>query len=664
MAERPDAEAKRQKVSQRPQGDSVTQTRPDGREGKETCSLVTMPMEILLEILGLVSPGDLLNMSRTNKLFGTTPNVKSVWVASRSTVEAPEPPDDFTEVRWAKLLFHTNCQGCGRSDAYSLNLMLRRRVCGNCKKNCVVKMNSKWSKNQTYHNDGEIVGIVPFILCSDSGGWSDDVCGFPNASQYYWRTDVYPAMVKSRELKDAISDGTPAQRTPSGHGKRSARKWVEESRKLSKEHQAWYSCLDEQYKSRAGAVRAQRLAAFKSKFILLGYSTVDINAALSIDTDGIKEGSALIKEKAWDKLRPKFEQMIIARREWRLEKELQSIVVPRIQIFKALYKRSLSQLRPYDKRQVPAWQFLRTLPGVAEYIDAHESAAVTRRSFQPFIDKLLGHVADYWDQYKETITSRIPTTEFDEGSSPVDMARFVFICDAKHTETHEEGRELQTTVVSCDSGLLSGWAMIAEHLQRCEGRHCYEKGAIPEGTHRHTIKPRQYYCEVAASLIALSDVFFVCTACSLRRRYDVYTWRQALYHSRKAHAQSDVAPAARAHDERMEAQELMLHCNYCPSFSIAGRCNVLNHLQDQHGISTPESVDYFVDENSRRSLLPYRYDSPRPGESLYHCSHCPTDLPILLRRRFTIQGVSHHLSVKHRIGKQGLDLDFKLADAL
>jgi hypothetical protein len=85
-----------------------------------------MPMEILLEvrytaagatcvliltqILGLVSPGDLLNMSRTNKLFGTTPNVKSVWVASRSTVEAPEPPDDFTEVRWAKLLFHTNCQ--------------------------------------------------------------------------------------------------------------------------------------------------------------------------------------------------------------------------------------------------------------------------------------------------------------------------------------------------------------------------------------------------------------------------------------------------------------------------------------------------------------------------------------------------------------------------
>lgn len=29
----------------------------------------------------------------------------------------------------------------------------------------VVKMNSKWSKN--HHKEGEIVGIVPFILCSD-----------------------------------------------------------------------------------------------------------------------------------------------------------------------------------------------------------------------------------------------------------------------------------------------------------------------------------------------------------------------------------------------------------------------------------------------------------------------------------------------------------------
>lgn len=129
MAERPEAEAKRQKVSQRPQGGSVTRGRPDGREGKEKCFLVTMPLEILFEvrysaaratcvliltqILGLVSPGDLLNVSRTNRLFKTAlmdPNEKRVWVASRSTLDAPEPPDDFTEVRWAKLLFHTNCQ--------------------------------------------------------------------------------------------------------------------------------------------------------------------------------------------------------------------------------------------------------------------------------------------------------------------------------------------------------------------------------------------------------------------------------------------------------------------------------------------------------------------------------------------------------------------------
>lgn len=200
-------------------------------------------------------------------------------------------------------------------------------------------------------------------------------------------------------------------------------------------------------------------------------------------------------------------------------------------------------LRPYDKRQIPAWQFMRTLPGVSEYIDADKNADITRHSFQPFIAELPERTAKYWDQYKEAIISRIPTTGFNEGSNPVDMARFVFICDAKHTETREEGRELQTTVVSCDSGLLHGWTMIAEHLQMCEGCHCYEKGAIPEGTQKHTIKLRQYYSKVAASLTALAGlnpssatvgemdqqgVFFVCTACSSRRRYDVYTWRQAV----------------------------------------------------------------------------------------------------------------------------------------
>lgn len=147
---------------------------PKRRRGKDLSLLVTMPLDILFEvrearvvpqtgmlisycpqILSQLSPKDLLSVTQTNKLFYKTllsPNAKSVWIAARAPLGVPEPPDDFTEARWAGLLFKSNCQvsmSCSfnlciltnhdyRQSCSSKNVkidwMLRRRACVSCKK--------------------------------------------------------------------------------------------------------------------------------------------------------------------------------------------------------------------------------------------------------------------------------------------------------------------------------------------------------------------------------------------------------------------------------------------------------------------------------------------------------------------------------------------------
>lgn len=66
-----------------------------------------------------------------------------------------------------------------------------------------------------------------------AGEWSGEAHGIRYASQCYWKADTYPARIKWRELKNAISDGTPGAEDAFRTWKEERAKWVEESRKAS-----------------------------------------------------------------------------------------------------------------------------------------------------------------------------------------------------------------------------------------------------------------------------------------------------------------------------------------------------------------------------------------------------------------------------------------------
>ncbi|KAJ3542651.1 hypothetical protein NMY22_g3427 [Coprinellus aureogranulatus] len=118
-----------------------------GKRRETSSFFLTVPLDILHEILGYLTPKDLLNVARTNTLLRQTllaDNAKATWIYSRGTYEAPSPPLGFSEPQWASFLFELGCtkhracfQSCGKEEPVFISYAdwrIRRRVCSECRK--------------------------------------------------------------------------------------------------------------------------------------------------------------------------------------------------------------------------------------------------------------------------------------------------------------------------------------------------------------------------------------------------------------------------------------------------------------------------------------------------------------------------------------------------
>jgi len=163
--------------------------------------IVDMPLDILFEIFERVAPSDLLNLSRTNMMLRKTLMSKqaiTIWKAALEVWSAPECPSDFSEPRWANLLFGGNvCQMCGAKGIQRIDFGLRRRVCTSCLKEKLVVASKFRVRFPDY--DPLVMDLLPY---TNTGGWAH---GYASTSKYYWLDDIHD-MVKElgKYQKDAI----------------------------------------------------------------------------------------------------------------------------------------------------------------------------------------------------------------------------------------------------------------------------------------------------------------------------------------------------------------------------------------------------------------------------------------------------------------------------
>ncbi|KAK0441523.1 uncharacterized protein EV420DRAFT_1752480 [Desarmillaria tabescens] len=74
--------------------------------------LLSMPPEMWLEIMGHLSPKDVLNLARTSKDLRSVfmhPSSTTMWKTARKTVDCLPPMSGFSEPRWANLMFVNKC---------------------------------------------------------------------------------------------------------------------------------------------------------------------------------------------------------------------------------------------------------------------------------------------------------------------------------------------------------------------------------------------------------------------------------------------------------------------------------------------------------------------------------------------------------------------------
>ncbi|KAM5540082.1 hypothetical protein V8D89_006222, partial [Ganoderma adspersum] len=115
-----------------------------------------LPLDALLEIASHLHPLDLLNFSRTSKVFRfalLSKGSRSVWMnALRSLPDFPPCPVDMSEPAYIALVFDDHCLSCAATKAYCVDYVLRVRLCDEC-----------WSK---YVGPGtDLLHKVPYAAC-------------------------------------------------------------------------------------------------------------------------------------------------------------------------------------------------------------------------------------------------------------------------------------------------------------------------------------------------------------------------------------------------------------------------------------------------------------------------------------------------------------------
>ncbi|KZT30867.1 hypothetical protein NEOLEDRAFT_1238049 [Neolentinus lepideus HHB14362 ss-1] len=123
------------------EGSSYTQ-RDDGLEGRRIYRLdhlPQMPVDILYETFGHLTPEDLLPLVRSNKAFRRLLLNRSssvVWRVARRNVEGmPDCPPYLSEPKYASLIFSGHCCNCGVNDESDTDVLwaFNVRYCKVCK---------------------------------------------------------------------------------------------------------------------------------------------------------------------------------------------------------------------------------------------------------------------------------------------------------------------------------------------------------------------------------------------------------------------------------------------------------------------------------------------------------------------------------------------------
>ncbi|KAF9472579.1 hypothetical protein BDN70DRAFT_886846 [Pholiota conissans] len=644
--------AKRAKTGSTPRKQALAPAKVPLRRGKKSLSLLpTMPLDVLFEILGQLSPKDLLSVSRTNKLFRETllsSGAKTVWKYALKGKGVPECPSDLIEPRWTSLLFGTRCESCGAKNIQTVDFRLRRRVCVKCRRvNLLVTSKAR----KVFPDCDEIV--LDLIPSTEVGGWTN---GRHSSSQFYWHSDIDEMTHTLATYTHDKHLGIPgAQNALSGFiEQRTAH--VDKIHSSAIKFQEWFNLTAlERYKE-TNYAKHERFKAIKARFLDLGYHADDIE---------------YIKRKKECNQKAALSDASIRNR--------------RRQLLFSCYTDYKASLSPLQWKYMPDMMELEEKDPFKTNMKSAYDLELTKASFAATL--FPAAIAQIQDELKARLAQALA-----EASEPghvlaldcLDLATSVFCCmgtcqseiyvvGTDDILSHNCGTYTSTTYSqpykykSRDFEIHPTGAKIARSLIICAGLD-------PEKT--------------LASEMDNKDLRFACNPCQNNKVG--YTWRNALAHRTRNHSGFGILPSNwcilspdetvvlkqnEAKDSKWAMQNWQ--CSYCPAFltspnSWSGCCGVsretaTQHVQTVHAIASPAvPIDIFYFE---KRVTPFRSPEklkytippppPRPKGSVLPahpsdvvdkiCLSCSSGSQAARNRLFMLSGVIAHLRAKHSV---------------
>ncbi|KAJ3516237.1 hypothetical protein NMY22_g14260 [Coprinellus aureogranulatus] len=292
------------------------------RRQKDLSLFMTMPVDIVYEILSHLSPTNLLNVAALNKSWRKTlfsSQAASVWKSARdgALLICPEPPEGFTEQTWAAFLIGpaSVCQNCGkRSPRLDIrDWYLVKRICSGCKRRHLVDKRLV-TERRFPGVDKETLKYVPY---TNDGGWD-----YNRSKEYYWDDEIKRTVVQ----RDAIADPNTRK---AWEDKRI--KEITNRSQMANVYRKWLHDMADLRNAQESEVRERRLECLKERFVEAGYRREDLDKALHIWSPGL-HGTPNVTDAVWTRARPKLEPMVIQEMNSRMAQEMKAAVDARMKI--------------------------------------------------------------------------------------------------------------------------------------------------------------------------------------------------------------------------------------------------------------------------------------------------------------------------------------------
>ncbi|KAF8878928.1 hypothetical protein BD779DRAFT_1553098 [Infundibulicybe gibba] len=565
--------------------------------GKRTAKcfdlLFSMPLEIIFEVAGYLTPQDILSMSQTSKALCKmlhSPNTSSIWKAARSSVGAPECSPGFSEPRWASLLFgRPICEQCGTKNVHSVEFGIRRRVCVHCKKQHLVS--AVRFEKVFPHYESSVMDMVPYTR---SSGWTHDRSRFPG--KFFWVSDAERIASEWAVLQKDIHMYVKGARAAAAAYRKQKIDEAERIAQHAKVCDDWLSYSEE---------RSQEI---QERLLELGYDNRDMNHFM-FDTPNFQKDSKFT-DQFWARIRPRAVAKVESNRDNRLERERAALWVERLNILRVLYDEYAESLAPLQWCYLPNIYELAELSVFRDILESDRNVSVSRQSFLPATGQLPTLVPEWISAKKERLISMLELSSSGTVNHPLDLATAVFVCTS-HNCGYTGSSWLGN--IKAQRALIS-WEAIAAHSCQVIG------WSLSTSYKSTTLGFSQMGASTASSLVRLAnldpslttitemdalDLRFACLQCPplIPGRYRGYPWKSAVEHGMTTE-HADWYRMSPEETQRIKQDErhgwdtcMAWSCNHCSNDLNAGwrtKSDAIHHLRNTHHIASPtEPSDLF-----------------------------------------------------------------------